>query len=841
MPLPLQRLRTLWSLVVMALAFTLAVSVAKLHARDDTRFRFDIPAGDAVMALRRFASQSRVQLIYSGDAVAGVKTSAIKGELTPIEALERMLQGTRLTAKHDERTGAFAITSDSVESASPAKDNSSVKKKAEPVKTPQTLIHLPAWLAFGLATATAADGPAFSADTTDNIVLSPFEVSTSADNGYLATNSSTGTRISIPLVQLPFTANVITSAFIQDNGWLNLTEATRYVPSLRRGSNNNEAFTLRGFNTGTPRRNYFSNPGLGRSRTDNAEIERIEVVKGPTSVLFGFGGPGGVVNILTKKPLAKPETSLSAEYGSFNHRRFTIDSTGPLLTRGESQLRYRVIGTRQKSEGFRDFERYDQTFLNTQLQWSNRRTTARVEFRFQNLDEGETFILQPFDEATGTVQRTERSFNVAGPEAFARYKEISTYFELTHNFNESISLRAAAVDGDHYFNALRRVGASMTPDFRNVILTGNRHDDKRQLRGWQIDVTGQWGTPIGKLRLVGGANEQDFSSRTRTWANTRLPQRNFPIFDIALRDYSTGLESDYLPQASGYNNDGNVDRVFYAIGSLETLQERLTIFAGVGRMESKTSQWSFLSAAAPTLGDYRTTKPQIGASYRITPGVHVFANFTQSASPNARFPGSPETGESVEVGIKFNREKYSGGLTFFDSTRESIQVGIFNNLTSTTTFELSGEERARGFEAEFQLNPTSQFQILGSYSFLDTEVVSDKQRPGRVGTELANAPEHSFRLWTKYQFKEGPLNKLWVGVGYLYTSWLRPGDNPARYLLKAAAWDRIDVSAGYPTTFGRYRVDWRVNLENITNEDYIGVALHRGQPFAAKLTAILRF
>src|SRR5687767_4215916 len=119
-----------------------------------------------------------------------------------------------------------------------------------------TVLVCSAAIVANAATPTTATNPPDEA-----VVLSPFEVTTTTDNSYAATNAATGTRIAVPLVQLPFTASVITSAFIEDRGAINLTEATRFVPSLRRGTNNNEAFTLRGFNSGVPRRNYFSNVG----------------------------------------------------------------------------------------------------------------------------------------------------------------------------------------------------------------------------------------------------------------------------------------------------------------------------------------------------------------------------------------------------------------------------------------------------------------------------------------------------------------------------------------------------------------------------------------------------
>ena len=179
------------------------------------------------------------------------------------------------------------------------------------------------------------------------IELSPFEVKGVQINSYLATNSAVGTRIAVPLVSLPFSASVVTSELNNDRGWTSINDGIRQVPGIRRNGNNSDEFTIRGFRAGSARRNYFTDaPAFAgeRGRNETAEIERIEVVKGPTSVLFGFGSPGGVINILTKKPLAKQQTVLTLEGGDFDLFRTTIDSTGPLAKLGEGQLLYRLIG-----------------------------------------------------------------------------------------------------------------------------------------------------------------------------------------------------------------------------------------------------------------------------------------------------------------------------------------------------------------------------------------------------------------------------------------------------------------------------------------------------------------
>ncbi|MBX3738565.1 TonB-dependent siderophore receptor [Oleiharenicola sp. Vm1] len=680
--------------------------------------------------------------------------------------------------------------------------------------------------------------------------LSPFEVSASKDNKYMPTNAASGTRIALPLESTPLAISIMTSELMKDKGMENINEAIRFMPGIRRNANNSDQFTIRGFQARAARRNYFSDAAdlsEGRGRNVSAEIERIEVLKGPSTVLFGFGNPGGVINIITKKPLNKQRTSVSLEAGDFDLFRGTIDVTGPLAKLGEAQLLYRVIGSYEDSGGFRDFESRDQKFVNAQLQLNFKRTQLRTEVRFQDLKEHEAFILMPFEPNTGTLALPERSYNTAGPDTYANQKQITTSVELTHTFNEHFSMRAAAARDEHYYDAVRRVGAQIPANqvplsmASTVVVTGNIDDDKRAIDSWQVDFTGSFDLPFGKLKTVVGASSTDAAARIATFVNNNLPQRNFPIFNIAARNYSVGNLSDYVPQSAGTTRETRLDKVYYALGTLTAWNDRLTLLAGVGHGTSETYIKQVLATTPADVGDFKVTKPQFGASLRILPKTFLFANTSESASANLRFPDTPEKGKSYDVGIKVAAEKFSGSVTYFDTTRENIQVQVFNGLTGTTTFELSGEEQAKGVEVEFQYFPSNQFQLVGSYSYMDTEVISDNQRPARVGTELPDTPRNSYRLWAKYTLDKGPFKRAWIGVGYLFTDKMRGNRNPANFRIWTDSWSRIDASLGYDMKIGKTNVNWVLTMENLEDKDYIDYMLIRGRPFNARLSATFTF
>ncbi|MFZ5495555.1 MAG: TonB-dependent siderophore receptor [Verrucomicrobiota bacterium] len=675
------------------------------------------------------------------------------------------------------------------------------------------------------------------------IELSPFTVTASATNTYLATNAASGTRIALPLESTPLTISVVTADLLKDKGLPSVNEAIRFMPGVRRNANNSDQFKIRGFQARAPRVDDFYDAGdlnEGRSRYEMAEMERIELIKGPTSVLFGFGNPGGVLNMITKRPLPHEAYSVTATLGSWDQKRIALDATGPIAKKGDWELLYRLIAVKENAEGFRDFEDSKSEFASAQLQLNYRNTTSlRVRFRYHDIWEHEAFTLMPYDIADGTIIIPEISYNVSGPLGdFAHLKQLSTSYEFTHKISSHLHFRAAATDHEFYFNSLRRIGEALIPDHTGVNVVGATDDNKRQIKAWQMDLTGNWDFSAAKLKLVAGANATHSLSRIEGTINTKLP-----VFTLerSTRNYTLGNPADYVPGANDFR-DNNMDRVYYALTTLQAFNDRLTLLAAVGRGESDTNN-TLIRKTPPTvtIGHFKITKPQFGASYELRKGLFMFANMSESAAPNVRFPGTPEEGKSYDVGFKFNQEKFAGSVAYFHTTRSNIQVQIFNTTTGLTSFELSGEEMAEGVETDFQYFPTKQLQVVGTYAWTNSRVVSDAQRPGRVGTTLPDVPRNAVRLWSKYTFSGGALDKVWVGAGYLYTSQMIGNRNPVRYKIHVDGWQRFDASIGYTTKMGKARVDYVLNAENLLDKDYIDYMFVRGRPFNLKVSATVSF
>lgn len=705
---------------------------------------------------------------------------------------------------------------------------------------------------FGLAVSAAAQQPASPAKPADAtpeshevVVLEPFTVQ-SGENTYVVANSMAGTRVNIALLDAPFSAQVVTDQFIRDIGANNIQEALRYVSSVRASGNIYEEFAIRGFNSGAPLRNYFNVLGEQQSRGDNAEYDRIEVLKGPTALLYGNGQPGGRINIVTKKPLGATKRTLEFEGGSFEHYRATADFTGPLTKDfAGGELLYRVIGAYDDSGGFRDYEHSSRTLLNAQLMWRTRKTSFRIEQRYlRQKDDAEAFILQPLGAGNPPpfFIMPDREYNNAGPNTYANYHEYNTYTELIWNISPNWTLRNGSSFSETYYDALRRVGAGLNAAGTHTNAIPVYNDQKASGGNTQTDLTGIYTTPVGKLTLVVGQIYGESDTRA---AQFNAPASPFAILDRSARTYDIPA----FPSAS-YNrtfyqiNEGKNSR-FYAMVQLTALNERLTLLGGAGRSHSEPTVTNLLPAVPTiTTSSLWKTTPQAGASFRLRKDLSVYAMYGESFNPNSDFPTQPEAANSYEAGVKFGGNRLSGTLAFFDTIRDSIQTQAFDPVLGRNVSSIAGKQTASGVELDLYAKLGDKTEVIASYAYLDTEnVIPDSRFPTARGTRLGDAPTDQFKLWVKQSLpKLGGLSNVWGGVGIIYVGDMVADHDAARFQLIAPSYTRVDLAWGAQRKLANgHRLDFKLNIENLLDETYIDKQITRGWPRRVKASVALRF
>ncbi|MEX0327008.1 MAG: TonB-dependent siderophore receptor [Puniceicoccaceae bacterium] len=234
--------------------------------------------------------------------------------------------------------------------------------------------------------------------------LSPFEVSTSGDRGYYASNTISGSRISVPIQDIPLSIEVITSEFIEDTGATDLRDSLKYSAGLLLSSQNDafgkfdnfggvnnpegstgdkgeSSFKVRGFVLENTLRNGFRR----KHATDSINIDRIEFIRGPSALLYGVGNFGGIVNYLTKQPLQTERQEINLSYGSDNFKRATIDSTGPLAS---DKLAYRLTAAYEDKDDWTEINTTEHWFISPVLQWKPfQRVTFTADYEYGRQDE----------------------------------------------------------------------------------------------------------------------------------------------------------------------------------------------------------------------------------------------------------------------------------------------------------------------------------------------------------------------------------------------------------------------------------------------------------------------
>ncbi|WP_138501952.1 TonB-dependent siderophore receptor [Nostoc sp. PA-18-2419] len=642
-------------------------------------------------------------------------------------------------------------------------------------------------------------------------------VVTGEQDEYRVPNASTATGTDTPIRDIPFSIQVVPQEIIRDQQVTRTEEALRNVSGVTNqgnGNNRNGAdFSIRGFTDAPILRDGLRRYGVVQAPLEVANLERIEVLKGPASILYGAIEPGGLINAVSKQPLSEPFYETELQVGNQGFVRPRFDFSGPLTEDGK--LLYRLNGLYQRLDSFRNLDQEDRRiFIAPTLAWKiDDRTDLGISLEYIDNNRPADFGIPAIGNRIADVPRDRIN---SEPSDAVTNEYLNVGYNLEHRFNQNWKFRNAfrysSYDYDFNVVALPLSFDEPTSTVNRFFASQEGYDKNYTL---QANVVGEFATGSINHTLLFGAdyNHSDATFFTVFDFNTPLPLNLFnPVYGVAKPS------EDTLPPYGGSNTTSN--RWGFYLQDQISLFQNLKLLAGIRYdiIESKTVNLpGQVTQPGETTQNDDAFTPRVGIVYQPSKAVSLYASYSESFTPNTTNtatgePLQPQRGKGYEFGVKteFLDGKLFATLAYFDITKQNVSVTDPNFPLASIA---SGEQRSHGVEFDVAGEILPGWKIIANYAYIDGEVTADTN-PELVGNRLYGVPEHSASLWTTYEIQRGNLQGLGLGVGFNYVG-QRQGDLANSF--------QVDSYLTTNAAIFYRRNNWRfgLNFKNLTDVNYI--------------------
>lgn len=705
--------------------------------------------------------------------------------------------------------------------------------------------------------ALAQTAPASRPPEDEPVKLSPFEVNLAQDIGYRASNSVSATRMNIPLKNLPVTINAFTQDFIEDQKPRDLIDIVRFAPGVTNGNpefvGGQAIFFIRGFDSKANLRNGFAGPAV----LDTVNVARVEVIKGPASLLYGNIEPGGVINYITKRPEAKSFVSVMQAVGTDGYYRTELDVNNPGLS-ASSPVQFRLVGAYDHAAEFYAPSGRIGRSLNPSVT-VNLGPKTQLAFDYENFSSRESptvltmqaYVVNGILVGPGTDFGLPWDFNAASVQDF-RNSDAQTWTIDGHTEIAGWTVRAAYNKFTQKIVQFSTANLSGTNPVTPVILRRGRIQfDRRIDDAWQVETTRTFDLASGKLNVLLGYQQGDRES-TGSQRNMLPPlPPTWNLLDRSTWGRNFNIDLGAIPEVNPFRIDDERDGL-YGVAHLTTLQDTLHLLAGVRYSTADSVTTTKSGAGVETRSAIlhaKETSPQLGALYQVTPAIGLYASYSKSFRPEGgsltinNVAGAaakvPLIGEGYDAGLKFNffDGRFSANLAVFtlDYTGTVTQrvVGtdpITNNVIVTQSQD--GKDRSKGVELDWLWTPNPNWQLYGTYAHLNSYAVTNTN-PVLIGQRRANTSADTANLFLKYSFTDGPLKGFSLAGGPSYSS-PRRADALSPYYYPEVTVVNVLASYGWGPS-RRYAVD--LSVKNLFDEHYYDSSSStRGDPRRASLS-----
>ncbi|TCJ98940.1 iron complex outermembrane receptor protein [Volucribacter psittacicida] len=650
-------------------------------------------------------------------------------------------------------------------------------------------------------------------DQLDEITVSENAFDTGLQqNGYQVTGTSIMSKADVPILDTPTTVNVVSKQLLQDRQPTELIDALSSVSGVSQANTLGGIFDSiqkRGF--GGNRDNSIMRNGIqaGPSHNFGPTTDTVEVLKGPASVLYGIQDPGGVINVITKKPLNQPRYVLSGTVGNHNMWGTQLDLTGPL----GNGFSYRFIYDKNKKDYWRNFGQFKNTTYAPSLAWENENTKVLVAY--EHLD-----YKQPFDRganlltSTGQLPDIPIERRLDEPYDVTSGKTDNIQVKIQHRLNDNWKLNvdygyARAI---YDYNQARITQINTTTRTARRTIEAIRDADQRVHSG-SINTVGEFA--IGNIanRVVIGVDA------TRNYRNLKRYQNSgTSSIDIDNPIYTDPTITYTV--ASNTNQTNNVKTVGVYLQDTAYLTDKLIVTGGLRYEYFDQLAGRGLPLTVNTDQHGGKLLYQLGSVYKFTPNWTVYGNYAESFRPQYSIAASvnsslkPEEGKSFEIGSKYENAYLSATLALFNIDKKNV------GETRNNVLYIVGKQRSRGVELDIDGQLTDNLSASLSYTYTRAKTLENDEYPLAVNSQISGVPEHQAALFLGYNLGEFSFGSIRLGGGARYLgSWnAYNSDYSSTYKIPHAV--VADAFINYATKIAGKNVSFQLNGKNLFNKTY---------------------
>ncbi|WP_223534428.1 TonB-dependent siderophore receptor [Pseudomonas sp. GL-B-16] len=768
------------AMALLPLSVALAAEAGSSQSRGP--FNFALAAKPLPQALSDFSRVTGISVVYTDEAPYGLNAPAINGQMSAEQALQRLLTGSGLTFR---RTDGHTIA-------------------LEPRPTEGALN-------LGATTITSVmdDSMSYQPPPTTSVM-----------------------RSSARVQDIPQTINVVPAQVIRDQAPRNLDDALANVSGITQANtlgSTQDSVMVRGF--GDNRNGSIMRDGMPivQGRGLDASVDRVEVLKGPASLLYGIQDPGGVVNMVSKKPELEQYNALTARGSSYgdgkNGSGGGLDSTGAL---GDSGLAYRMVLDYEDEDYWRNFGVHRESLIAPFLAWYGEST--KLLFSYEHRE-----FLTPFDRGTLIDPRTNHPLDISRnerlDEPFNNMEGRSDlyHFEADHELNDKWKAHFGYSWNRETYDASQvRVTAI---DTKKGTLTRSMDGTRNAISTDRFTTA----SLEGNVNVLGMQHDLLFGiddEYRKIFREDLIRQKSLTTFSYVNPVYGREVAGTTVSAADSAQTDELRSDSVFLQDSIH-LTDKWILVAGARFQAYDQHAGKGVPFHANTDSNGQKWVPRAGLVYKYTDALSFYGSYTESFKPNstiAPLSGSstvldggiaPEEAKSWELGAKLDLPgRVTGNIALFDIKKRNVLVS--NAEGPTTIYSAAGEVRSRGLEVDLSGQLSDHWSMIGSYAYTDAEVTED---PDYQGNQLQNVAKNSGSLSAVYDF--GSViggDQLRVGAVARYVG-ERAGNAVNDFDLPS--YTVADAFATYDTRVEGQKVKFQLNVKNLFDRTYYTSAASR--------------